>query len=60
MTVGKKVVIEGKTCGSGILMKPADQELHPFQKSVKVLKKVMQSVLISHRVGGIENDLNNH
>ena len=52
MTVGKKVNIEGKTCGSGILMKPADQELHHFQKRVKVLKKGMHSVLISYLVGG--------
>ena len=49
--------MEGKACRSGILMKPAVQELHCFQKRVKVLKNVMHSVLISHRVGGIENNL---
>ena len=48
------VNMEGKTCESSILMMPADQELHRFQKTkgVKVLKKVMHSVLISHQVGG--------
>ena len=51
VTGGKRVDME-RTCKSGILIKPADQELHHFQKRVKVLKKVMHNVLISQRVGG--------